>query len=69
MDNNLFTGDTIFKNSIGRTDLPGGNHSKLISSIKNKIFTLDENINIFSGHGKKTTIQYEIENNVFLNNA
>ena len=65
-DNYLFTGDTIFNKSIGRTDLPGGNYTLLLESIKNNILTLDKNIEIFSGHGNKTTIGDEIKNNPFL---
>ena len=68
IDDNIFVGDTIFKNSIGRTDLPGGNYNQLINSIKNKIFRLNGNINIYSGHGEKTYIEYEKSNNIFLSN-
>ena len=69
LDNNLFSGDTIFNGSIGRTDLPGGNHDVLIDSIKNKIFLLDEKVTIHSGHGDSTTIKKEKKENVFLNNV
>lgn len=57
--NALFTGDTIFRLSVGRTDLPGGNHAQLLSSIKNKIYTLPENLQIFPGHGPESTIGAE----------
>ncbi|MCL5408740.1 MAG: MBL fold metallo-hydrolase [Candidatus Omnitrophica bacterium] len=62
----LFSGDTIFKESIGRTDLLGGDSKKIIDSIKNKIFLLDENIIILPGHGEKSTIGYEKTNNFYV---
>lgn len=55
----LFAGDTLFKNSIGRTDLPGGNHSQLINAIKKKLFTLNENTVVLCGHGPNTSIKEE----------
>ena len=59
-NNNLaFVGDTIFKNSEGRTDLPGGNTSQLYNSIKNKIITLPDNTTLYSGHTEKTTVHNE----------
>lgn len=66
VEDNLFTGDTIFYLSVGRTDLPGGSFSQLKSSIQEKIFTLDENIKIYPGHGRSTTVGYEKLNNKFL---
>ena len=51
-----FSGDVLFKNSIGRTDLPGGSHDVLIESIKNKLFLLGDDDTIFPGHGPITTI-------------
>lgn len=63
----LISGDVMFRESIGRTDLPFGDHAKLISSIKNKLFTLGNEIKVYSGHGPSTTIGYEKENNPFLN--
>ena len=50
----MFSGDVIFKNSIGRTDLPGGNYETLINSIKNELFLLDDNVQIYPGHGPIT---------------
>lgn len=59
VDENLFSGDTLFKESVGRTDLFGGNFKKLSDSIKNKLFKLDDKIEVYPGHGDKTTIGYE----------
>ena len=66
-DNNLFSGDTLFKDFYGRCDLPGGDFDKIVESIKN-LFTLDENINVYSGHGEKTTIGYEKKYNEIKGN-
>ena len=52
--------------SIGRTDLPMCSHSDLISSIKTKLFILDDDIEVFCGHGENTTIGFEKKNNPFL---
>jgi len=65
-DNAIIVGDVLFFMSIGRTDLPGCNHSDLISSIQNKIINLDEQINVYCGHGENTTIGFEKNNNPFL---
>ncbi len=65
--NVLINGDCLFRESIGRTDLPGGNHAQLIISIKNKLFTLPDNTTVFSGHGPETTIGHEKANNPFVN--
>ncbi|MDK2798462.1 MAG: hydroxyacylglutathione hydrolase [Clostridiales bacterium] len=66
VDNLLFSGDTLFEKSIGRTDLPGGNHQQLIQSIKNKLFVLADHIKVYPGHGYQTTIGIEKEFNPFL---
>ncbi|QJC36580.1 MBL fold metallo-hydrolase [Enterobacteriaceae endosymbiont of Donacia simplex] len=66
LNNYLISGDTIFKNSIGRTDLPNSNFNLLIRSIKKKIFSLNKNTIILPGHGEKTSINYEIINNPWL---
>lgn len=62
----LFSGDTLFQESIGRTDLPTGDGKKIIESIQQKILPLANDIVVFPGHGGKTTIAYEKENNYFL---
>ncbi|KPB05231.1 MBL fold metallo-hydrolase [Bacillus sp. CHD6a] len=63
----VFAGDALFAGSIGRTDLPGGNHDQLIQSIHNKLLTLPEETTVLSGHGMTTTIQKEMDSNPFLN--
>ena len=66
VDNMLFSGDTIFLNSIGRTDLPGGDSATLEKSIREKIFTLDDNTIIYTGHGGDTSVGYEKKYNVVV---
>jgi len=61
-----FTGDTLFQYSIGRTDLPGGSYNAIMSSIENKLLTLDEKITVFPGHGPQTTIGKEKASNPFF---
>ena len=62
----LITGDTLFKGSIGRTDLAGGNYETIINSIKEKLLVLPGNTKVYPGHGPESTIEYEINNNQFL---
>lgn len=62
----LFCGDTIFQGSIGRTDLPGGDHNTLIRSIKEKILTLDPQTKLLNGHTADTTVAVEAKTNPFL---
>ena len=59
-------GDALFRQSIGRTDLPGGNHQQLLSSIKQELFSLPAETLILTGHGPHTKIAFEKENNPFL---
>ncbi|MCG3165967.1 MAG: Hydroxyacylglutathione hydrolase GloC [Bacteroidia bacterium] len=59
-------GDVLFQGSIGRTDLPGGNFDTLISSIKEKLFQLGDDVTVYPGHGPETTVGFEKENNPFL---
>ncbi|MBT8380025.1 MAG: MBL fold metallo-hydrolase [Ignavibacteria bacterium] len=61
------TGDVLFKEGIGRTDLWGGDYNTLINSIKQKLFTLPDDVKIFPGHGDPSTIGHEKQNNPFLN--
>ena len=63
----VISGDALFKNSIGRTDLPGGNHEQLIKSIKEQLLTLPEETLVYSGHGPFTKIGDEKKNNPYLN--
>ncbi|MBC7936568.1 MAG: MBL fold metallo-hydrolase [Rhizobacter sp.] len=65
-DGFVISGDALFKQSIGRTDLPGGNYELLIERIKTQLFTLPDDTKVFSGHGEETTIGYEKRNNSFL---
>ncbi len=62
----LFSGDTLFAGSIGRTDLPGGNHQQLLTSIREHIFPLDDDIIVYAGHGPATTLGKERTFNPFL---
>ena len=66
VDNMIFSGDTIFLGSVGRTDLPGGDFEQLKTSIKERLFTLDENIIIYTGHGAETSVGYEKKYNSFV---
>lgn len=61
----LIGGDVLFYNSIGRTDLPGGNHDVLINSIHQKLFTLPDAVTVYPGHGPETTIGHEKRTNPF----
>lgn len=63
----LIGGDVLFNESIGRTDLPGGDYQTLINSIKDKLFPLGDEVTVYPGHGPKTTIGHEKEHNPFLN--
>ncbi|MGB0525010.1 MAG: MBL fold metallo-hydrolase [Flammeovirgaceae bacterium] len=59
------SGDVLFQGSIGRTDLPGGDHDTLIRSIRTMLFTLPEDTTIYCGHGPRTTIAFEKKHNPF----
>ena len=66
-ENFIISGDVLFNNSIGRTDLPGGNYNTLIDTIKSKILCLDDSTVVYCGHGPSTTVGKERINNPFLN--
>ncbi|MBX3045330.1 MAG: MBL fold metallo-hydrolase [Candidatus Kapabacteria bacterium] len=63
----IFAGDTLFNESIGRVDLPGGSMSLLLESIKSELLSLPDNYNVYSGHGPATSIGWERKHNPFLN--
>ena len=65
-DDFVIVGDTLFQGSIGRTDLPGGNHRQLVDAIKNKLLTLPRDTMVLSGHGDKTSIGEEWDSNPYL---
>lgn len=62
----VFTGDALFAGSIGRSDLPGGNHQQLLDNIRNRLFTLPPDTVVYPGHGPETTIGEEIKSNPFF---
>ncbi len=62
----VFVGDTLFAESIGRTDFPGGSYSQLIQSIKEKLLVLDDEVKAYPGHGPATTIGWERRQNPFI---
>ena len=65
-EKSLMAGDVIFRESIGRTDLPGGNFKTLEESIKNQVYTLPEAVKIYPGHGPSTTVGHEKKHNPFV---
>jgi len=65
-NNCVFTGDALFAGSIGRSDLPGGNHDTLIKSIKTKLFVLPPATVVYSGHGPETSIEREMKSNPYF---
>ena len=62
----IIAGDVLFQGSIGRTDLPGGNFSTLEDSIRKKLYTLDDDFTVYSGHGPETSIGQEKKHNPFI---
>lgn len=66
IEDNLISGDTLFFEEIGRCDLPTGSFSDISNSIKNKLFLLDDNVKVFTGHGDNTTMGHEKEFNAYF---
>ena len=62
----VFTGDTLFAGSVGRTDLPGGDHSELIEGVVKKIFSLGDEVRVYPGHGPATSVGTERTTNPFF---
>ena len=62
----IFSGDVLFKQSIGRTDFPGGNHEELLHSIRTKLYSLPDDMIVIAGHGPATTIGQEKQQNPFV---
>ena len=62
----LVSGDTLFQESVGRTDLPTGNMRTLMNSVKQKLFVLPDETKVYPGHGESTTIGYEKKHNPFI---
>lgn len=67
-DQFVIAGDVLFKDSVGRTDLPGGNHQTLLDSIQKELLSLNDEVLVYSGHRPKTSIGRERRNNPFLVN-
>lgn len=65
-DKHLFAGDVLFRTSVGRTDLPGGNPRELFKSIQKKVLPLGDHMNVYPGHGPATTVGFEKQHNPFL---
>ena len=65
-ENVLFSGDSLFRHSIGRMDFPGGDYSNLVTSLKEKILTLPDDVKILTGHGLSTTIRSEKKENPYF---
>lgn len=65
-DKMVFVGDTLFAGSIGRTDFPGGDYEGLLRQVRNKIFTLGDDVVVYPGHGPKTTVGRERKTNPFF---
>ncbi len=65
VDNNIFSGDTLFMESVGRTDFPSGNRDQLVASVK-RLFDLDGDYNVYPGHEEFTTLSHERKYNTFI---
>lgn len=62
----IITGDTLFADGVGRTDLPGGSHEQLVASIRTRLFVLPDQTEVWPGHGPSTTIGHEKQHNPYL---
>jgi glyoxylase-like metal-dependent hydrolase (beta-lactamase superfamily II) len=62
----LFSGDTLFYCSVGRTDFPGGSMSELVRSVQDRLFTLPNETKVYPGHNEETTIETEKRSNPFF---
>lgn len=62
----LFSGDTLFKNTVGRTDIPGGSQEQIIESIKTKLMKLPDDVKVYPGHGESSSIGYERKYNPYI---
>lgn len=65
-ENVLFSGDTLFQGSVGRTDFPGGSHEQIVQSIRNNLLVLPDNVKVYPGHGPSTTIAFEKKYNPYF---
>lgn len=65
----VFTGDCLFSGTVGRTDLPGGDHEQLIASIRENVISLGDDFTVYCGHGDETTVGHERTTNPFLTGA
>lgn len=65
-EKSVFCGDTLFREGLGRSDLPGGDHQTLLKSIREKLLTLPEETRVYPGHGAPTTVGYERRHNPWL---
>lgn len=65
-NNILFSGDTLFRETVGRTDLIGSSYEEILDSVNNKLMLLDDNVEVYPGHGHSTTIKHERHNNPFV---
>lgn len=63
----LFSGDTLFKRTVGRSDFPTGDADVLINSVKTKLFSLPDETEVFPGHGENTSVGYEKKFNMYVN--
>ena len=62
----LFSGDTLFRGTIGRTDLPTGDYRELLESLNRKLMTLDDDVIVYPGHGFRSTIATEKKQNPYV---